>query len=105
MNMKTEEILLRTSLQDCREKYDKLVLQYYELAAALVAKDEALRDYSNATGLYVQALQLQPHAALINKIKADAVLKFFDRYRKDDFAHIHNLEAEHYAQRIEQGEA
>ncbi len=33
MNMKTEEILLRTSLQDCREKYDKLSGKYLELQA------------------------------------------------------------------------
>lgn len=41
MNMKTEEILLRTSLQDCREKYDKLSKEYLELAAALAALDDA----------------------------------------------------------------
>lgn len=31
MNTTTEEVLLRTSLQDCREKYDKLSKEYLEL--------------------------------------------------------------------------
>ena len=41
MNTTTEEVLLRASLQDCREKYDKLSKEYLELAAALVAKELA----------------------------------------------------------------
>lgn len=31
MNTTTKEVLLRTSLQDCREKYDKLSKEYLEL--------------------------------------------------------------------------
>lgn len=102
MNTKTEEVLLRTSLQDCREKYDKLSKEYLELAAALVAKDEALDKYRGQIDRFgnhtaADALAIKPHAALVAKIKADAVREFGFGKAISHYANAH-------ADRIERGE-
>jgi len=85
----------------------RLRQQIEQLSAALAAKDEALKISSNAVKLagwdedfaYInamKALALQPHASILNKIKADAILKAVKEvafYTEHDFVE--------YANRIE----
>lgn len=70
------------------------------LAAALVAKDEALRYHMEQTRPIqktIEALALQPHADLVRKMKADAVQKYMK------WAGMEGM-ADEYANRIQRGE-
>lgn len=79
------------------------------LAAALVAKDEALDKYRGQIDRFgnhtaADALAIQPHAALVAKIKADAVAEQ-NKYLASIGMNIGFTESrEDYADRIERGE-
>ena len=71
-----------------------------QMREALRAMVVCARDEGKGLRIADEALALKPCPEVLNKVRADAVMKFFNRYRKDDFAHIHNTEAEHYAERM-----
>ena len=64
-----------------------------KLAAALAAKDAALQRCTKFTQEDYDALDLKPHAALVTKIKADAVREYAKSVRNrkgSDWAHVAN---------------
>lgn len=69
------------------------------LAAALAAKDEALERCTKFTQEDYDALDLKPHAALVAKLKADAVREV----AKEGF-NLSDVFLLEYADRIERGE-
>lgn len=83
-----------------------------KLAAALVAKDEAIvKVYGCYPPLYSkepvaviarQALALQPHAELVAKMKADAVRSVIPEFVIEPSTQANAIKA--YADRIERGE-
>lgn len=89
------------------EELDRANARIEELAAALAVKDEAIRYYAtggcNGTKL-AEALSLQPRAALVAKIKADAVRGAVSHFEELGFTGWATTELLSYADRIEKGE-
>lgn len=99
--------------EGCDDKYRSAALndvlrlraENAALAAALVAKDAALERCTKFTQEDYDALELKPHAALVAKIKADAVREYAKSVRNrkgSDWAHVAN-DADAEADRIERG--
>lgn len=91
----THDVVMRDHwLEELRAENEKL-------AAALVAKDAALERCTKFTQEDYDALDLQPHAALVAKMKANAVrgVKRMLWVSADEYQAI-----DEYADRIEWGE-
>ena len=98
---KTINQFQRESRMDCYAENEQLRAENAALAAALVTKDAALQRCTKFTQEDYDALDLKPHAALVTKIKADAVREFVDSAMPTKL--LQKLGHE-YADRIERGE-
>lgn len=107
-----EEVVNKLEAQ--AKQIEELLEQLRQLSAALAVKDEVLEHIASGelginfcVKLAKQALSLQPHASILNKIRADAVRELYDWFMDQETFHFINEEAiETYIyQHIEKGEA